>query len=155
MSCRVLIVDDNGALAENVAELLELAGHRPVTFEDPRRAIEWAHQHRFDVALMDLCMPQVDGATLRRSLSEIEPNATYVLLTAYDGGEIEAQMKGGFDAVWSKPIPLAELLTLLAWRARPGPARVTPKSPRGRVLAGASGSELPPGGEREREPDEE
>lgn len=140
MSCRVLIVDDNGALAENVAELLELAGHRPVTFEDPRLAIEWARAHGFDVAVMDLCMPDVDGATLRDELASIEPDATYILLTAYDGGEIAGSMKKGFDAVWSKPVPLAELMTLLAWRARPGPARARPD--RRRPLAPASGSDF-------------
>lgn len=142
MSCRVLVVDDNSALAENVAELLQLAGHRPVTFGDPRQAIVWARRHGFDVALIDLCMPGMDGATVRAELAATEPDASYVLLTAYDGGNVEGTVKHGFDAVWSKPIPLSELMMLLAWRARPGPARARPGRRSKRVLAHASGDAL-------------
>ena len=83
MSIRVLIVDDNRELAENLAEILEDEGYRVRTFERAVTALNSASDEPFDAALLDVCMPDMGGVELHDRLRALCPSATYVMMSAF------------------------------------------------------------------------
>jgi CheY-like chemotaxis protein len=109
-----LIVDDNRALAEGLAEILESIGYEIRVFDDPERALRESAGVSFDVALLDVRMPGMDGVTLHKHLSVAHPHARFVLMTAYaDDQRIAQGLAGGVCAVLTKPVPLEKLFSVL------------------------------------------
>ncbi len=82
---RVLLVDDDAVLAEELAEALEAAGYRVDTFNDAAEALAAAPALRPDIALVDLKMRGKNGFQLARELLEAEPLAgmPVVAMTGY------------------------------------------------------------------------
>ncbi len=114
MSRRVLIVDDNADLAENLRELLELEGFDVRVFTSPTDALAKKDELAFDTALLDIRMPGLDGIELCGALAKAHPAATFVLMTAYTSEQRLADVRGsGASAVLKKPLPVDQLLSLL------------------------------------------
>lgn len=112
---RVLIVDDNRDLAENVAEILEEADFEVDVFDEPLRALEALQPGRYDVAILDIRMPVMDGVELYRGLKERDPGLPAIAMTAYaDDERIRAAVREGIIAVMPKPIDVPRLLRRLA-----------------------------------------
>ena len=111
---RALIVDDNRALAEDLGEILELEGYEVRVFDDPVRALAECDEQEFDVALLDVRMPGLDGVALHRRLLERHPNTSFILMTGYsEDDRIAAALAAGVRTVLMKPVPLPELLRAL------------------------------------------
>lgn len=114
MSRRALIVDDNRALAEDLGEILELEGYEVCVFDDPVRALSECEEREFDVALLDVRMPGLDGVGLHRSLLARHPNTVFILMTAYtEDDRIATALASGVRTVLMKPVPLPDLLHAL------------------------------------------
>ena len=111
----VLVVDDNRELAENLAELVSLEGHGAVAAFGGEDALRKARRHPFDIALVDLCMPDMDGVELARELTREHPSASYQFVSGYADEELlrDAREFSG-SAPWSKPLPIGLLFELLA-----------------------------------------
>lgn len=116
MSTEILVVDDNHALAENLAEILEDEGHRVIVANDARGALDLAAAHRFGAVLLDIRMPGMDGVALGAELLARDPSVRCALMTAYTADARVAEARAlGLTLVLPKPVPLEELL---AWVAR-------------------------------------
>ena len=79
---RIVIADNESIIRMDLREMLEEAGHEIVGEAiDGRKAVELTRQHRPDLVIMDIKMPQMDGITAARKISEekLEP---VLLLTA-------------------------------------------------------------------------
>ena len=112
---RILIVDDNKDLAENIAEILGDHGFETQVFDDPRKAQEAVAAGEFQMALLDLRMPHMDGVELFRRLRQVDPALPAVAMTAFARDEgVWAAMDAGVHAVLSKPVPPQQLMDLLA-----------------------------------------
>ena len=81
MSGLVLIVDDDEALSENLAEIVQELGVRTVIALDRQSALAQAAAHDFDVALIDVRLPDGDGLTLLGPLRERSPHLQAVMVT--------------------------------------------------------------------------
>lgn len=107
----ILLVEDNDALARNIADYLEPLGHRLDFAVDGRAGLQLALDHVFDVIILDVALPHVDGIALCRALRERASRHTPVLmLTARD--TLEDKLRGfdaGADDYLTKPFALAEL----------------------------------------------
>ena len=68
MSARVLIVDDDDALSENLAEIIDTLGVTTTIARDREAALALAAAHDFDVALIDVRLPDGDGMSLLEPL---------------------------------------------------------------------------------------
>jgi two-component system, response regulator PdtaR len=111
---RVLIVDDNRDLAENLGELLELEGFAPIVMFSSRNALDRAHELEFEVALLDVRMPDVDGIELCGALAREHPSARFLLMTAFTAEDRLKEIdRAGASAVLPKPVPIAQLLDLI------------------------------------------
>lgn len=114
MSRRVLVVDDNRDLADNIAEILEVEGYATQVCYAPDQALDRAGLEPYDVAILDVRLPGMDGVTLFKKLSDMHPEATYVLITAFTTDErIADAMAAGVRAVLPKPVPIDDLFELL------------------------------------------
>jgi CheY-like chemotaxis protein len=121
---RVLLVDDNRAFADNLAEILEDDGCDVTQTDDPVRALSVARGRSFDVVITDMRMPSMNGATLVRELHLVDPGLPAIVLTAYSReAELASARDQGLLAVLPKPAPIAQLLALVsgARRGEDGP----------------------------------
>jgi two-component system NtrC family response regulator len=125
----VLIVDDDAALREGLAETLTDLGHRTIAAPDGRIALEAAAQERIDAVLLDLRIPGMDGLEILRRLRATPTGAPPVaILTAYAtaANTIEAMRLGAFDHL-TKPIGRDDLISLISRMLRSrAPGEVVP-----------------------------
>src|SRR5438552_15694219 len=118
---RYLIVDDNVAFAENLAEILRDRGGEAVTAQSGARALELAAASRFDALVTDMRMPVMSGAALVHRLRQVDPGLPAIVITAYTGeGDLEAARQEGLLAVLPKPAPIERLIELLDVARRDG-----------------------------------
>ncbi len=80
---KVLIVDDNVDLLETCKEVLENTNYRVKTFSDPKDALEILRKENFDIALVDIYMPEIDGLELARNIKELSPSTVTIIMTAF------------------------------------------------------------------------
>ncbi|CAN7576682.1 sigma-54 dependent transcriptional regulator [Pseudorhodoferax sp. LjRoot39] len=113
---RLLIVDDDDAFRETLAETLQGLGHEPVQAASGDQALALAARQRFAAVFLDHRMPGMDGlqvlAALRARLAHLPP---VIVLTAYasSGNTIEAMRLGAFDHL-AKPIKRQDVADVLA-----------------------------------------
>jgi signal transduction histidine kinase len=110
---RVLVVDDNAAFLDNLHELLGDAGYAVTGATNCRQAREHA-QFGFDVALVDLRLPDGEGTMLARELKAQAPDSEVVLLTGFATLETAVDaVRAGACAYLMKPCAPSELLLTL------------------------------------------
>lgn len=120
-----LIVDDNRAFAENVAEIVRDLGDEVSIAESGDEALALAQRWRFDCVVTDMRMPFMGGAELVHQLRRIDPGVPAVVVTAYVGDdELLKARQEGLLAVLQKPVPIARLLELIQNARRDGLAVV-------------------------------
>jgi signal transduction histidine kinase len=108
---RVLVVDDNAALVDNLTEVLADAGYDVRGAVTCAEALVAASQDGFDVALVDLRLPDGDGTALAPRLKEKSASGEVVLLTGYATLESAvAAVRAGACAYLVKPCATHELL---------------------------------------------
>jgi CheY-like chemotaxis protein len=115
----VLVVDDNQDAADSMAGLLELGGHRVAVVYDGPAAVQAACAHAFDLVLLDIGLPGIDGyevaRRIRRHCAETTRRTRIVALTGWGQSEDRRRSReSGFDDHLVKPIDPQALLDLLA-----------------------------------------
>jgi two-component system NarL family response regulator len=98
---RILIADDHSVVREGLVSLVKRKVDMTVVAEasNGREAVDRWKEHRPDVALLDLRMPELDGVGAIKEIREVDPNAHILVLTTFDGDEdiyraIKAGAKG-------------------------------------------------------------
>ena len=98
MPIRILIADDHGVLAEGLKHLIEAQPDMQVvgTAGDGREAVRLAREAQPDVVLMDLSMPELNGADATRAILEREPRCRVIVLSMYAEREyVRRALKAG------------------------------------------------------------
>jgi two-component system NarL family response regulator len=98
---RILIADDHTVVREGLVSLIKRKSDMVVVAEasNGREAVDLWKEHRPDVALLDLRMPELDGVSAIKEIRELDDNAHIVVLTTYDGDEdIYRAIKAGAKA---------------------------------------------------------
>lgn len=111
---RILLVDDEPILRLTLRNDLTEGGYEVTCASDGAEGLRLIQTRSFDVALLDLKLPKVDGLTLLQSFRTANPQGLALMMTAY--GTIQsavAAMKAGATDYLLKPFPSEELLTLL------------------------------------------
>ncbi len=129
---RVLVADDNRTNQRLVAALLQAAGHSVDVVANGREAVEAVLHTRYDVVLMDVQMPVMDGVQATRRIRALPPPAGAVPIVALTAdavsGAEDRYRDAGMDAYLSKPLSPDTLVATLDALARgeraaaPGPA---------------------------------
>lgn len=108
-AARVLVVDDDAALRQTVADAVRLAGHVATEARDGAAAIDLVTRESFDLVILDVNMPHVDGFTVLEKLRRRRPALPVIMLTARDEREdVVRGLKLGADDYIRKPFGLEE-----------------------------------------------
>ncbi|WP_332878878.1 hybrid sensor histidine kinase/response regulator [Massilia sp. S19_KUP03_FR1] len=114
---RILLVDDNIDAAHMLKDVLELGGHEVAVEHDPLRAIERAAHGQFDVGLLDIGLPGMDGNALARHLlaQAATRHMVCIAVTGYGREQDRADaLAAGFRHHLVKPVDVGHLTSLLA-----------------------------------------
>jgi DNA-binding response OmpR family regulator len=113
------VVEDDPKIATMLEKSLHLFGYRTTLAEDGEAARSWLSTSRFDLVLLDLRLPKVDGITLLEELRREDPRTPVIILTARDS--VEARVGGlqaGADDYMTKPFRVDELMARIRARLR-------------------------------------
>jgi two-component system, cell cycle response regulator len=116
LPCRILVVDDEAAVRQSVADILRHDGYEVRTAGDGAAALECLAREPVALVLTDITMPQMDGLTFIKTARQRGYHPAYIVMTgeaAWDAA-VEAMKAGAADYL-PKPFPL-ELLRLVVGR---------------------------------------
>ena len=96
---RLLIVDDEPEMVENLTRILRREGYRCLSTTDPKKALDLLESQRPDLLLTDLKMPELDGMDLLRRAHAVDPTLPVIVITAFYTIEsaVAAIKEGAFD----------------------------------------------------------
>ena len=117
---RILVVDDETIVRESLSNWFEEDGHTVRAVADAREALAALKQSQWDLALVDIKMPGMDGLELQRRIREVSPETTVIIMTAFASVDtaVQALKEGAYDYI-TKPFDpehLTHLIRLTAER---------------------------------------
>lgn len=121
MSKRVLIIEDNNDIRENVVEILELAGYAVFAANNGKTGVDLAMKHLPDITLCDIMMPDLDGYGVLYMLNKHPATSAipFIFLTAKaDRVDLRKGMEMGADDYLTKPFDDMELLNAIESRLK-------------------------------------
>jgi DNA-binding response OmpR family regulator len=107
----LLLVEDDETIGRLVESALRANGHTASWQQSGRSALDAADHERFDLILLDLGLPDIDGVEVCRDLRTRQPGSVLVMLTARrDEMDVVVGLEAGADDYLTKPFGLTELL---------------------------------------------
>jgi DNA-binding response OmpR family regulator len=121
---RILVVEDEASLREGIVDLLTGDGHQLVAVGDGVAGVEAGLRDPFDLVVLDLMLPRLDGMEVCRRLRAARPGTPIVMLTARgsEDDKVRGLMEGADDYV-TKPFSARELLARVRAVGRRAPSR--------------------------------
>lgn len=111
----VLVADDNESNRRVAEKILERAGHRCVMVQNGEQALEMLEQHAFDIAILDMNMPDMSGIDVfltHRYMRASDVYLPFIMLSADVSNDLQKEcIDAGFDAFLSKPIQSGTLVS--------------------------------------------
>jgi len=136
-AARILVVEDEEAIAQGLILNLERKGHRVEHAADGRRALELLASGRFDLVVLDVRLPEVDGFEVCQRLRADNDFTPVLMLTARgQADDVVYGLKLGADDYVTKPFDLAELLARIEGLLRRGSWHTAGKSAESRFRFG-------------------
>ena len=112
---KLLILDDEAAQMKALCNILELEGYSTLGFTSPGSALQSVREHRFDLVLTDLTMPEMDGVAFLRAALEINSDLVGIVMTGNGTIDtaVQAMQAGALDYIL-KPFKLSTILPVLS-----------------------------------------
>jgi two-component system, NtrC family, response regulator HydG len=111
----VLVVDDEVDACENLRDILVDLGYRVGVARNGLEAIQELHRADYDIVLLDLKMPGMDGVSVYREIKRQRPETAAIVVSAFSGSELaEAALEEGAASIVAKPVDVPQLLTAIA-----------------------------------------
>lgn len=118
---RVLVVDDEERFRTTLARMLTVQGFSVLALASGQEALEALARESYDVVLLDLRMPDMDGLTTLSEIKKLRPETEVIILTGH--ASLDAAMEiikmGGYDYLL-KPCPVEDLMLKIdaAWERK-------------------------------------
>jgi DNA-binding response OmpR family regulator len=111
---RILVVDDDEDLGQNLADILVDRGYHVDVVASGELGLQRAEQRPYDLGVLDLRLPGMDGVTLCRRLKELRPAMVALLITAFaTAGDVDNACSAGAAELVLKPLDCVRLLSLI------------------------------------------
>jgi DNA-binding NtrC family response regulator len=111
---RILVVDDDESILRSLRRVLEKNGYLNDTAETAREALDKLRSHHYDLALIDVILPDMKGTDLLVAAKKELKQTIKFIITGYPSAEIGAKARvEGADAFILKPIRMSELLSII------------------------------------------
>jgi DNA-binding response OmpR family regulator len=118
---QILVIEDEQRMAELLRRILQEEGHRVIMASDGREGFEIARCAAFDVIILDVTLPSMDGVTVARRLREGRNQTPILMLTARNAPlDIVKGLDGGADDYLTKPFAIEILLAHIRAVSRRG-----------------------------------
>ena len=140
---QILVVEDEVGLAQHISRALTEAGHKPKLVHDGETALREAEAQRYDLILLDVMLPGMDGFELLRRLRAAKIDTRVLILTAR--GEVSDRVTGlelGADDYLAKPFAMQELVARVSALGRRFPENAPIKLRVGDLVLNLSNREL-------------
>src|SRR3990167_2405580 len=110
MKARVLVLDDDRAILSVLEMRLETMGLTVTAFRDPHEALARLKEESFDLAMVDVMMPIMNGIEFMEAAHEIQPRLPVLIMTAHGSidNAVAAMKRGAFDYL-TKPFRSEEI----------------------------------------------
>ncbi len=107
----ILIIDDDDLICQTLNDIFQEKGYKVTIANDGTEAIERVKQMAFDLTLIDISLPDIDGITLLKQFRKDYPESSYIIIT----GNATLQtaitaLKDGADRYFIKPLPIDEII---------------------------------------------
>ena len=146
---RVLVVEDEATLANQLAERLRAEGMVVDVAGDGREGLYFGNEFEFDVAVVDVGLPEIDGLSLIRQLRESERRFPILILTARDGWQDKVTgLEAGADDYLAKPFHFEELIARIRALVRRAAGFASATLSSGPILLDTTTKEVRVDGER-------
>jgi DNA-binding response OmpR family regulator len=110
----ILVVDDDKSILRTFSRILQKSGYEIETAETGKEAIEKADKRQYDLALVDIRLPDMDGTDLLAKIKRQLQNTVKIMITGFPSLETGVKaLDEGADAYLVKPVKPQELLMLL------------------------------------------
>ncbi|MFZ4843590.1 MULTISPECIES: MtrAB system response regulator MtrA [Mycetocola] len=148
MTPRILVVDDDTALAEMIGIVLRTEGFEPEFCADGAAAVDAFHEHKPDLVLLDLMLPGMDGIEICTRLRQ-ESGVPIIMLTAKsDTADVVKGLESGADDYIVKPFNPKELVARVRTRLRPASEASATELAIGDLILDVAGHEVRRGSSR-------
>ena len=108
---KILVVDDDETIRETVAAILEDEGYNVSTAQDGKEALDKCNTEFYNLALIDIRLPDMDGTELLKLLPETTPPMVKIIVTGYPSLQNAVKaVNHGADAYLLKPVEAEEIL---------------------------------------------
>ncbi len=122
----ILLVDDDRIFRETIGEFLSMSGYNVTLAENGSRAYELVRIHDYDIVLLDVNMPKMDGTETIRAIKERRPGIRVMVMSGdTDYQAIQYVLDRGASDYLKKPFDLKELLECLESLNAPAPITAT------------------------------
>ena len=142
MTSRILVVDDDTALAEMIGIVLRTEGFETVFCADGAQAVEAWRTERPDLILLDLMLPGMDGIQVCRAIREQSGTPIIMLTAKSDTADVVQGLESGADDYVVKPFNPKELVARIKTRLRPTPQAAVSTLPIGDLVIDVTGHEV-------------
>ncbi len=142
MTPRILVVDDDTALAEMIGIVLRGEGYEPFFSHDGGEAVDAFTEVKPDLVLLDLMLPGMDGIQVCRAIRELSGTPIIMLTAKSDTADVVQGLESGADDYVVKPFNPKELVARVKTRLRPSPHAAVSALPIGDLVIDVTGHEV-------------
>jgi CheY-like chemotaxis protein len=136
---RILLVDDEAIVRDSISEWLRNDAYEVDCASSGEEALNRIKEKQFDIAVVDLKMPGMDGIEVMKRVKQDSPNTLVIIITAYGTPENEAEaMKVGASEYLTKPFTPDKLEEAIneVYRQKTGTETITPPAPKTELVHG-------------------
>ncbi len=111
---KILVADDEKSMREFLEIMLRKEGYKVTLASNGEEVLKWAEKDIFDLALLDLRMPKVDGLSALKKMKALSPETVVIVITAYASADtaIKAMKEGAYDYI-TKPFKVDEIKLII------------------------------------------
>jgi DNA-binding NtrC family response regulator len=114
MNESILVVDDDAEVRKTLSSILSKEGYSVETVENGKQAIRASEKSRFDIALIDIKLPDMEGTELLHRLKEDQPHMAKIVITGFPTLENAMEtVNEGADGYILKPFDVEKLLEMI------------------------------------------
>ena len=111
---QILVVDDEETIRTTMSDIITIKGYEVATAESGETAVQMCTENRYDVILMDVRMPGIDGVEAFRQIRVHQPDVRMIIMTAYSTQELEqVALDEGAIAFLPKPLDIQKVLEVI------------------------------------------
>ncbi|MEE8168503.1 MAG: response regulator [Candidatus Hydrothermarchaeales archaeon] len=110
----ILIIDDDKGMRETLTDILQVKGYKTESAKDGEAALDKLKEKSFNVALVDIKLPDISGTEVLKKLKEIQPDTIVIMITAFASlnTSIKALKEGAYGYIM-KPLNMDELFATI------------------------------------------